>query len=195
MSSDNFPQKKSTPSIILVGVLFFSIAVNFLSLKFKILIFCILIIGILFSKNLDSKLLLKNITRFRYLLISILFFNLLFLPEQYELAIDKMLLLLLIIIVVNIYLQLQSHKDIISASSQILRPLSILGVDNNKVAILFGETLNAVNKFQATYTGKEKITNDEKDDYGLNSNLFSSVSRRLAHWIMYIENNYQQKMK
>ena len=183
------------PSIMLVGVLFFSIAVNFLNLKFKILIFCILIIGILFSKNLDSKLLLKNIIRFRYLLISILFFNLLFLPEQYELAIDKMLLLLLIIIVVNIYLQLQSHKDIILASSQILRPLSILGVDNNKVAMLFGETLNAVNKFQATYTGEVKITNDENNDIGLNSSLFSSVSRRLAHWIMYIENNYQHKMK
>jgi hypothetical protein len=176
-------KKSYSPLLYLTGALGFVLLTNFLSTQIKAIAFFALLVLILLIPILDARQIIKNTYRFKYLLLSVIVCNLVFMSHNPMLAADKFLLLLLVIFGVNIYLQIQTHEKIVAGLCMLFKPLILLGLDSGKMSTLVGDTLKSVQEFQKLQlNGGINLTSINSD-----FSIQPSLSERLCMWIEFVE--------
>ena len=177
------------PLILLIGVLVFSIAINFIAIKYKLVSLALVSLVYFVSPALKINDLADIWLRFRYLLLSVLLLNVVFQPTLLTIALDKVLLLLLMLGLVQAYLTVQTTDKVAAAVSQLLVPLKLVGLNTVVISELFAGTVQSVKQFQ------EMQKSPESSDLGQNTsnNSFSHIAERLAVWINFIEGDFTLK--
>lgn len=176
--------KIKTPINLLVGVLFCIFLIKNVSFYGKNFIVLVLVFINLISTKLHVKILFRSWYRFRYLLFSIVIFNLYFTYPEYQSVLDKLLLVMAMLALVNTYLQFESKCNIAKAMTKLLYPFKFVGLSPNSTALLFITTLDKVEKLKQDIDIKSvKITAAIKP-----IKSFELIASRLAIYIQNLEN-------
>ena len=178
-----------TPLILLIGVLVFSIAINFITIKYKL--GCLALVSLVYLVTPTLK--IKDLTgiwiRFRYLLLSVVLLNVVFQPTLLTIALDKVLLLLLMLGLVQSYLMVHTTDNITAAVNQLLAPLKLLGLNTLVMSELIAGTIQSVKQFQEI----QKSPQSSSLVQNTSNNSLSNMAERLAVWVEFIEGDFTLK--
>ena len=174
-----------TPINLLVGVIFCIMIINNSPFYGKAIFVIVLILVNLISTKLQVKLLLQSWYRFRYLLLSIMLFNLYFTYPDYLLVLDKLFLILAMLALVNTYMQYEPKEKIANALASLLYPFELLGFNPKPAAILFITTLDRVEKMKQDIS----IKNFKFSETKTSGDSFELIASRLANYLQALESN------
>lgn len=178
-----------TPLILLIGVLVFSIAINFITIKYKLGCLALVSLVYLVTPALKINDLADIWMRFRYLLLSVVLLNVVFQPTLLTIALDKVLLLLLMLGLVQSYLMVHTTENVAAAVSQLLAPLKLLGLNTLVMSELIAGTIQSVKQFQEI----QKFPQSTGLVLNTSNNSFSNMAERLAIWVKFIEGDFTLK--
>lgn len=178
-----------TPLILLIGVLVFSIAINFITIKYKLGCLALVLLVYLVTPALKVNDLADIWFRFRYLLLSVVLLNVVFQPTLLTTALDKVLLLLLMLGLVQSYLKVQTTDNVTAAVSQLLTPLKLLGLNTLVMSELIAGTIQSVKQFQEI----QKSPVSSSLIQNTSNNSLSNMAERLAVWVEFIEGDFTLK--
>ena len=181
--------KIKTPINLLVGVIFCILLINNVNFYGKGIIVIVLFLINVISTKLSIKMIFESWYRFRYLLLSIVSFNLYFGFPEHESVLDKLLLIMAMLALVNTYMQYESKNNIANALAGLLYPFKFLGFNPKPTALLFITTLDKVEKLkQDVNVEKVKFSGALKPAKSL-----ELIANRLAIYIQNLENPKSEK--
>ena len=185
----NSATNSCTPLILLIGVLVFSVAINFITIKYKLGCLALVSLVYLVTPALKINDLADIWMRFRYLLLSVVLLNVVFQPTLLTIALDKVLLLLLMLGLVQSYLMVHTTENVAAAVSQLLAPLKWLGLNTLVMSELIAGTIQSVKQFQEI----QKFPQSTGLVLNTSNNSFSNMAERLAIWVKFIEGDFTLK--
>ena len=182
----NSATNSCTPLILLIGVLVFSVAINFITIKYKLGCLALVSLVYLVTPALKINDLADIWMRFRYLLLSVVLLNVVFQPTLLTIALDKVLLLLLMLGLVQSYLMVHTTENVTAAVSQLLAPLKLLGLNTLVMSELIAGTIQSVKQFQEI----QKFPQSSGLVQNTSNNSLSNMAERLAIWVKFIEGDF-----
>ena len=170
-------------------MLVFSVAINFITIKYKLGCLALVSLVYLVTPALKINDLADIWMRFRYLLLSVVLLNVVFQPTLLTIALDKVLLLLLMLGLVQSYLMVHTTENVAAAVSQLLAPLKWLGLNTLVMSELIAGTIQSVKQFQEI----QKFPQSTGLVLNTSNNSFSNMAERLAIWVKFIEGDFTLK--